>query len=167
MDASLRAEPVAVDLINARLRRGTETVSLRPKDAAVLHQLLLHAGQLVAKDALIAAAWPRVSVTEAVLKACINRLRTALGDDPRAPRFIETVHGFGYRFVGDRRWSGRRLGQVNGVRLERRLARRGSGLFRSAIRTGKHLGDQDDGSCDEHCCAYEPFFYVTFHGREV
>src|SRR5690606_18541338 len=49
------AEPVAVDLLNGRLRRGAEIVALRPRDAAVLRQLLDRAGQLVTKDALIAA----------------------------------------------------------------------------------------------------------------
>jgi DNA-binding winged helix-turn-helix (wHTH) protein len=35
------------------------------------------------------------------LMICIRELRQALGDDPRAPRFIETLHRRGYRLVGD------------------------------------------------------------------
>lgn len=96
-----RAEPVALDLVNARLRRGSEVVELRPKEAAVLEELVANLGRLVSKRALMAAGWPDVAVTPSVLKACINRLRDALGDDPKAPRFIQTVHRRGYRFIGD------------------------------------------------------------------
>jgi len=94
------AEPVAVDLLNGRLRCGAEIVALRPRDAAVLRQLLDRPGQLVTKDALIAAVWRGVAVTDASLKASINRLRAVLGDNPAEPRFIQTVHRVGYRFVG-------------------------------------------------------------------
>ncbi|MGE3518177.1 MAG: AAA family ATPase [Vicinamibacterales bacterium] len=95
-----RAEPVALDLINGRIRRGWAIVRLRPKDTAVLQRLMNRPGQLVTKHALMATCWPDVTVTESVLKACVNRLRLALGDDPKTPRFIETVHRRGYRFIG-------------------------------------------------------------------
>ena len=45
--------------------------------------------------------WPETAVSDVVLMVCIRELRQALGDDPRAPRFIETVHRRGYRFIGD------------------------------------------------------------------
>lgn len=94
------SESVSLDLANACLRRGAQTVPLRPKDLAVLELLVANQGRIVSKSALIDAAWPEVFVTEAVLKVCINRLRLALGDDARKPRFIETAHRRGYRLVG-------------------------------------------------------------------
>src|SRR5262249_36779175 len=39
-------------------------------------------------------------VGDAVLKVAVLKIRKALGDDPNTPRFIETVHRRGYRFVG-------------------------------------------------------------------
>ena len=57
-------------------------------------------GQLVKKDELLDAVWPQVYVTEDVLKTAIHSLRKALDDAPRKPRFIETVHRRGYRFIG-------------------------------------------------------------------
>ena len=40
-------------------------------------------------------------ISESVLTGCIREVRRALGDDPSHPRYVETVHGRGYRFVGD------------------------------------------------------------------
>jgi DNA-binding winged helix-turn-helix (wHTH) protein/predicted ATPase len=92
--------PVSLDPSTGHLRRGGDTVLLRPKDLAVLLHLLQHRGRLVPKAELVSAGWPGVAVEEGVLKACINRLRTGLGDDAGAPRFIETVSRRGYRLVG-------------------------------------------------------------------
>ncbi len=92
-------EAVQLDVTNQCLWRGGRRILLRPKDFAVLHSLQERAGQLVSKTTLLDTLWPGVVVTEAVLKACINRLRHALGDDAQAPRYIETVHRRGYRLL--------------------------------------------------------------------
>src|SRR5947209_18221988 len=73
---------------------------LRPKAFAVLDYLLGHPGRLVTKEELLNAVWPGTFVGEAVLKVAIREVREALGDDPRTPRFIETAHRRGYRFIG-------------------------------------------------------------------
>jgi predicted ATPase len=44
--------------------------------------------------------WSETAVSDVVLKVCIRELRHALEDNARQPRFIETVHGRGYRFIG-------------------------------------------------------------------
>lgn len=95
-----RPERVSLNLTNARLRRGARDIPLRPKDFAILQLLIAHQGRLVTKEALLAAAWPNVFVSDAVLKVAINRLRTALGDDARTRRLIETRHRRGYCLVG-------------------------------------------------------------------
>ena len=92
---------VRLDLTNACLWRGPQRLPLRPKTFAVLRCLLAHPGQLVSKAALLDAVWPETTVNDVALMICIHELRQALGDDPRAPRFIETMHRRGYRFVGD------------------------------------------------------------------
>jgi DNA-binding winged helix-turn-helix (wHTH) protein/tetratricopeptide (TPR) repeat protein len=93
--------PVSLDVANATLWRGAQRVGLRPKELDVLRCLIEARGRLVDKAVLMDAAWPGVIVTDGVLKACINRLRAALGDDARTPRFIETVHRRGYRLAGE------------------------------------------------------------------
>src|SRR5262245_6088100 len=78
---------------------GTEALQLRPKTFAVLRYLLDHHQQLVTKDQLLNALWPDTWVTDSALKSCVRELRGVLKDKPKAPRFIETVHRRGYRFV--------------------------------------------------------------------
>ena len=88
-----------VDRADERLYRGKKTLVLPPKAFAVLCYLLEHAGQLVTKDELLDAVWPDVAVSEGVLKVSIRQLRKVLWDTATAPRFIETVHRRGYRFI--------------------------------------------------------------------
>lgn len=94
-----RFGPFRLDLTNACLWRGDESIPLRPKPFAVLAYLVEHAGQLVTKEALFEALWPDVAVSDAVLKAHIRHIRQALGDTAQTPQFIATVHRRGYRFI--------------------------------------------------------------------
>src|SRR5262245_20668510 len=93
--------PFQVDAANEQLWRAGEAVPLRPKSFALLRYLAERPGQLVTKDELLDALWPRTHVTDVVLKVCINELRQVLGDTAKAPRFIATVHRRGYRFVAE------------------------------------------------------------------
>jgi len=88
-----------VDTANACLRRSGVPVPLAPKVFDVLVVLCAHAGRLMSKADLIDTAWPGRVVSEGVLKTTISTLRQALSDDPQCPRYIETVHRRGYRFI--------------------------------------------------------------------
>jgi len=93
-------EPFRLDIANECLRKGTQAIKLRPKAFAVLAHLLGHPGRLVTKEELLNAVWPGTFVGEAVLKVAIRQIRETLADDPASPRFIETAHRRGYRFIG-------------------------------------------------------------------
>ena len=88
-----------LDGASGHLYRGEAIIPLTPKAFAVLEYLASHAGRLVSKQELLDAVWPGVFVGDAVLKVSIREIRRALGDDPHAPRFIETAHRRGYRFM--------------------------------------------------------------------
>ncbi len=90
-----------LDLDNQCLLRGEQRVQLTPKAFAVLEHLRHRRGTLVTKDELLAAVWPRVFVGDAVLKVAVREIRKALRDDPKTPRYIETLHRRGYRLIGD------------------------------------------------------------------
>jgi DNA-binding winged helix-turn-helix (wHTH) protein len=92
--------PFALDLVNECLWRGSLVIKLRPKAFAVLAYLVSRPGQLVTKDNLIAVVWREAFVGDAVLKVAIRQIREALSDDAKSPRFIETSHRRGYRFIG-------------------------------------------------------------------
>jgi DNA-binding winged helix-turn-helix (wHTH) protein len=93
-------DPFCLDLSNERLWQGSQAIKLRPKAFAVLNYLLGRPGKLVTREELLNAVWPETFVGEAVLKVTIRQLREALDDDPKSPRFIETAHRRGYRFIG-------------------------------------------------------------------
>ncbi|WP_411887077.1 tetratricopeptide repeat protein [Hydrocarboniphaga effusa] len=74
-----------------------QLVPLHRKPMSVLLHLLQHAGEVVTKDELAEACWPRRVLSESVLTTTINRLRAAIGDHDAS--LIKTVHGFGYRLA--------------------------------------------------------------------
>jgi pimeloyl-ACP methyl ester carboxylesterase/DNA-binding winged helix-turn-helix (wHTH) protein len=84
---------------SGRLWSGTREIRLTPKASAVLEQLVLHAGEPVSKEHLFATIWNGTAVSDDALTSCIRELRRALDDDPKQPRFIETRHRRGYRFI--------------------------------------------------------------------
>jgi tetratricopeptide (TPR) repeat protein len=89
-----------LDLETESVWRGTTEIRLRPKTFTLLRYLAEHPRRLLTKEELLDAVWPEVAVGEAVLAVCVGEIRRALADDPRTPRFIETVHRRGYRFIG-------------------------------------------------------------------
>ena len=82
------------------LMSGGRNVHLTPKALALLSFIAERPGEVVTKEELFDAVWPEVNVGDAALVTCIQELRRALKDDARRPRYIETLHRRGYRFVG-------------------------------------------------------------------
>lgn len=100
-DKRIVFDSFSLDLVNECLWRGSEEIKIRPKAFAVLNYLLNRSGQLVTKEELLNAVWPETFVGDAVLKVTVRQLREVLDDDPKSPRFIETSHRRGYRFIGE------------------------------------------------------------------
>jgi DNA-binding winged helix-turn-helix (wHTH) protein/Flp pilus assembly protein TadD len=93
--------PFRLDAADQCLYRGETRVPVMPKPFAVLQYLVEHAGRLVTQDELLTAIWPETYVQPEVLRRYILEIRRVLGDQPEAPRFIETVPKRGYRFIAD------------------------------------------------------------------
>lgn len=89
-----------VDPAAHRLQRGGTEVRLEPKVMALLVCLAHRAGELVTREELERLVWDGTVVGYDALTSSINKLRKALGDDSRQPRFIETVSKKGYRLIG-------------------------------------------------------------------
>jgi predicted ATPase/DNA-binding winged helix-turn-helix (wHTH) protein len=77
-----------------------ERIQLSPKAHAVLSLLVRNVGRLVTQDELLDAVWPGTHIQPEGIKNQILYLRRVLGDEPRRPRFIETLPRRGYRFIG-------------------------------------------------------------------
>jgi DNA-binding winged helix-turn-helix (wHTH) protein len=97
--AVLRFDRFVLDEADARLTCAGQPVPLPPKPFAVLCALTRTPRMLVTKNALLDAVWGHRFVTESVLKSAISEVRAALDDDPKQPRYIETVSRRGYRFI--------------------------------------------------------------------
>jgi DNA-binding winged helix-turn-helix (wHTH) protein/tetratricopeptide (TPR) repeat protein len=98
-DESLQFGAFALDLSGAQLLRGGQPIHLTPKALALLQLLASRPGELVTKREIFAALWPGVAVTDFALSRCVHELRAALADEARCPRYLETVHRRGFRFV--------------------------------------------------------------------
>jgi DNA-binding response OmpR family regulator len=79
-----------------------ERLDLTPRTLAVLEYLMAHPGELITRERLLNVVWGYDDATgDRILDNRIWDLRRQLQDDPRAPRYIETVSGQGYRFKGE------------------------------------------------------------------
>lgn len=90
-----------IDVAKRLLLRDEEPVPLKPKAFETLLMLVQNSGRVVEKDELMRVLWPDTFVEEANLTQHISLVRRALGDSAQERRYIVTVPGRGYCFVGD------------------------------------------------------------------
>ena len=97
----IRFGPFILDLGTRQLTQAVTEVHLSPKAFELLSALALERPNALSKEVLQQRLWPSTFVAEANLSNLVAEIRDALGDDSRAPRFIRTVHGFGYAFCAE------------------------------------------------------------------
>ena len=122
---------------------------LEPKVMAVLVYLIEHAGEIVSRETLEREVWRDTVVTYEALTVTINKIRAALGDSPREPRYIETLPKRGYRLVAavhseagqhsKQAWSARKIAPAAGAILLLLIA-----LLVAGILIGPHDKTIDD-----------------------
>ena len=92
-------------LIDRQTRQATlegRTLPLSARAFGVLEYLALHSQEVVTRERLLDQVWGwTYPVGTRTVDTRINELRRALDDDPDHPRYIETVIGSGYRFLGE------------------------------------------------------------------
>lgn len=92
---------LGLDRRSRRAFLGSEELRLTPKAAALLEYLMTHPDELLTRDRLLDSVWGWDYPTGTrTVDTRIAELRRVLEDDPAHPRYIETVPGQGYRFVG-------------------------------------------------------------------
>jgi DNA-binding winged helix-turn-helix (wHTH) protein len=91
------------------LRKG-KSVHLSPKAFELIESLLAERPKAVSKETLHEMLWPKTFVADSTLTKLVAEARAAIGDDAREPRFIRTVHVFGYAFCGEASDSSRARG---------------------------------------------------------
>jgi len=139
----LRFGEFTLDEDRRQIFRGAETVPLEPKAFALLSLLVARRPKALSKAQIRELVWEGTFVSDTTVAGAVADLRAALGDDAREPRFVRTLHGFGYAFcgtVGDERapaaagdataallWAGREIPLPDGEHL---IGRGGECLLR-------------------------------------
>ena len=102
MRRSKQTDDVEVDLGRYELRRFGRRIKIEKKPMELLIFLLGRREQMVSREEIVKRLWRSDLFidTEKNLNNIVRKLRTALGDNADRPRFLETVVGKGYRFVG-------------------------------------------------------------------
>ncbi|MCX2930339.1 alpha/beta fold hydrolase [Mycobacterium sp. CVI_P3] len=95
-----RFDDFVLDTRNYELRSGETVVRVEPQVFDVMAHLVTHHERVVTKEELFDSVWGGKFVGEAALTSRIKAARRALGDDGESQRYIRTVRGRGYRFVG-------------------------------------------------------------------
>ena len=103
MSGRASSDPIALHEPTRELLHGGTRIRLQEQPFQILKALLAHPGELVTRDALREQLWPDGTFVdfEHSLNAAMKRLRAALGDDPKEPRYIETLPRRGYRWIAD------------------------------------------------------------------
>jgi DNA-binding winged helix-turn-helix (wHTH) protein/tetratricopeptide (TPR) repeat protein len=96
------ADQVELDLGRYELRRSGRRVKLEKKPMELLIFLVGRREQMVSREDIVKRLWRSDLFIDADrnLNNIVRKIRTALGDDSVKPRFVETVVGKGYRFIG-------------------------------------------------------------------
>jgi DNA-binding response OmpR family regulator len=95
----IRLDGLEVDLIEQRVSVGGRVLNLTPIQQTLLYLLAANAGKALSREDLLATIWGgEFEIESNVVDRHIRELRVKLGDEWRAPRYIETVPGAGYRF---------------------------------------------------------------------
>lgn len=94
--------PFEFDAVSGDLRKYGNRVRLQGQPLQILSLLLERPGQVVSREELQRHLWAGTTFVdfEQGLNAAVNKLRQALGDSADQPRYVETLPGRGYRFIG-------------------------------------------------------------------
>lgn len=98
----LLSPPIKLDRTARRVFVNKQEVTLTPKAVTLLEYLMAHPDELVSRDRLLDVVWGwDYAVGTRAVDTRIAELRRELGDDATHPKYIETIAGQGYRFLGE------------------------------------------------------------------
>jgi len=97
----IRSGWYSLDTTLCKLYRGDVEIIISTTEFRLLHYFMSNAGQVLSKEQLLAALWDNQGnfVDENTLQVNISRLRAKIGDDPKNPKILKTIHGMGYVWV--------------------------------------------------------------------
>ncbi|TNE33392.1 MAG: transcriptional regulator [Alphaproteobacteria bacterium] len=94
-------EGFELDPARFELRKDGRPVPVEPQVLSLLLLLVANAERMIDKDEIVEKIWDGRIVSEAAISSRVKSARQAIGDDGKNQRLIKTVHGRGFRFVGN------------------------------------------------------------------
>lgn len=100
--ALIECDELVIDLTARSASMSGQDVALSPHEYGLLVQLATHPGISLTREALIEMTWGKdTNADTRIVDTHIKNIRAKLGDDAAQPRYIKTVHGYGYRFIAN------------------------------------------------------------------
>ena len=99
-EGAFRSGPLSLDPATYEVSLAGQRLPLTTTEFRLLHFLLKNRGAVVAHQTMERTLWSGRMNSSKIAKKYVQRLRGKLGDDPRKPSWIASVHGVGYRFIG-------------------------------------------------------------------
>ena len=98
-NASIRRGDIELDPVKYRVEKRGLQIHLSPKEFAMLHYLMTHAGEVISQEDLLKAVWgPEYESESVYLRVYVSQLRKKIEDDPPNPKYLLTVPCVGFRF---------------------------------------------------------------------
>lgn len=98
----LRSGDLVVDRTKRRAYLNAVEIHLSPKAILLLEYMVTHPDELLTRERLLDAVWGwDYPIDTRTIDTRVAELRRVLGDDANKPRYIETVPGQGYRYIGE------------------------------------------------------------------
>jgi len=131
----IRFEDFELDLRAYQLRRSGRTLKLERIPMEVLYLLVERRGQLVTREEIIEKLWGKNVFldTDNAINTAIRKIRRVIKDDPEQPRFVQTVTGRGYRFIGQ-------ISEIGGPHVQEGMEGKPVSRPEASNATGKHWG---------------------------
>ena len=100
LQGPVRVGAAEIDFQSHRITRGGAELETSAKELELLRYLVTHPGEVISRDALLAAVWGHESgIVTRTVDNFIVRLRKKLETDPGNPQLLLTVHGRGYKLI--------------------------------------------------------------------
>lgn len=100
--ALIECDELVIDLTACSASMSGQDVALSPHEYGLLVQLATHPGISLTREALVEMTWGKdTNADTRIVDTHIKNIRAKLGDDAAQPRYIKTVHGYGYRFIAN------------------------------------------------------------------
>ena len=95
------SDPFVLDLDKRKLFKNGKEIELTPTEFSIVKYLMTNAKESLSRDQILTEVWGNNYLYDfKIVDVNIRRIRNKIEDDPSKPKYIQTIWGYGYKFVG-------------------------------------------------------------------